>query len=329
MRVSPFSPLVFLEKVDERAQVYDVIDLVMQIETVGLASHAFDQRHKGVHGIRGAAVEFVAGDCACRPPHRAGIRSCVGAHHFDGAGTDAAGRFVNDTLEGAVIVAVRDQAQVRQRVLDFSALEEAQTAINPIGNSGVDQPFLKNARLRVRAIQNGRIGARIALCDPVTQATDDKVGFVALVVRRVHLDGLAVCALGPQVLAHARTVIGDHGICGVQNGAGRAVVLFELDDQGAREIFLEAVNMLDARAAPAIDRLIVVADHERYACVASKQSQPGVLNGVGVLKLVDQKMLKAPPVMLQQFGVVAQHLVCAQQQLGEVDQAAALANLFV
>ena len=72
--------------------------------------------------------------------------------------------------------------------------------------------------------------------------------------------------------------------------------------------------MLDAGAAPPIDRLIVVADDERHAVVvAGKQSQPRVLDRVGVLELVDQQVSKAAAVMRQQFRIVSPQFVCAQQ----------------
>jgi hypothetical protein len=47
-------------------------------------------------------------------------------HLFERALADAARRRVHHALEGGVVVAVGDQAQVGQRVLDLGALEEAQ-----------------------------------------------------------------------------------------------------------------------------------------------------------------------------------------------------------
>ena len=57
--------------------------------------------------------------------------------------------------------------------------------------------------------------------------------------------------------------------------------------------------------------------------------QPRVLQPVGVLELVDQDVAEAPLVVLAQRGVVAQQLVGAQHQLGEVDHAFALALVLV
>src|SRR5262249_28728457 len=47
---------------------------------------------------------------------------------------------------------------------------------------------------------------------------------------------------------------------GAEDVLGGAVVAFEPDDLGAREILLEAQDVVDLGAAPAVDGLVVVAD---------------------------------------------------------------------
>ena len=54
--------------------------------------------------------------------------------------------------------------------------------------------------------------------------------------------------------------MGDEVGRGTQDMGGRAVVALQADDGGAREILVEAQDVVDLRAAPAIDRLVVVAD---------------------------------------------------------------------
>ena len=56
--------------------------------------------------------------------------------------------------------------------------------------------------------------------------------------------------------------------------------------------------------------------------VAREQPEPAVLDRVRVLELVDEQVPEALAVVVQQLLVVAQHLVRAQQQLGEVDEPA-------
>ena len=91
------------------------------------------------------------------------------------------------------------------------------------------------------------------------------------------------------------------------------------------------------RVAPAVDGLVLVA-HRPYGAVAAvggaprhtgQHPQPSVLNAVGVLELVHQQMPKAALVVFQQVRPFQQELVAAQQQLGEVHQAALPAELLL
>ena len=99
---------------------------------------------------------------------------------------------------------------------------------------------------------------------------------------------------------------------------------------GPREIALEVLHVGDVRAAKRVDRLVVVADreHRRVRSPASSL-QPLVLQHVGVLELVDQQVREAAPVVLAQAVVLREQLVAAQQQLGEIDDAFALAHRLV
>ena len=98
----------------------------------------------------------------------------------------------------------------------------------------------------------------------------------------------------------------DHGIGGLEDGAGGAVILFQPDDARAGKIIFELEDVLDLRAAPAIDRLVIVADHEQVALGPYEQAQPGILDTVGVLKLVHQYVAEARLVMFAHGRVVAQ-----------------------
>ncbi len=89
------------------------------------------------------------------------------------------------------------------------------------------------------------------------------------------------------------------------------------------------MQVLDPRAAPAIDRLVVVADDEGRAVGAGDELHPVVLDRVGVLELVDEHVTEALAVMREQRRVVAPELIRTQQQLGEIEDAGFAAGLFV
>ena len=60
----------------------------------------------------------------------------------------------------------------------------------------------------------------------------------------------------------------DHIVRGCQDADRRAVVLFELDHMQAREIDLQLLEVFERRAAPAIDRLVIVADRRKRGAPA-------------------------------------------------------------
>ena len=117
--------------------------------------------------------------------------------------------------------------------------------------------------MRVGAIQNGQIRMPATPVQVLAQTVGDELRLVVLVERGIELDRLAFAAVGPQILAEAVGVLGDQSVGGLENGAGGAVVLFELDDFGAGEILLEADHVLDFCAAPTIDRLVIIANNHQ------------------------------------------------------------------
>jgi hypothetical protein len=59
---------------------------------------------------------------------------------------------------------IGEQTQIGQRIADLGALEEAQSAIDPIG-TGLDQRLLEQPRLGRGAIEDGALGAPMAVVD--------------------------------------------------------------------------------------------------------------------------------------------------------------------
>src|SRR3569623_14516 len=306
---------LFLAVMIEQAAVLDhVIGLLAQFQRGGLAAAPFDELDERLARRHGACrqrrrSEF--GDAGLEQRNLPRPRPV--AHRGHGAVADAAGRRVHYAFERGVVVAVGNEAQVTERVLDFGALGGAQAPEEAIGHADRQQRFFEHPRLRVRTIKYRRLTAALAGFRPALDALDDEARLVEFVERGVEQDRFALLAAGPQFLAEPAAVVSDQRIRRFEDGAGRAVILFETQETRAGEIFAVALDVFDARAAPAVDRLIVVADREQAGTVAREQPQPGVLQPIGVLKLVDQDVLKALAVMGENLGAVAQQFMGAQQ----------------
>jgi hypothetical protein len=88
-------------------------------------------------------------------------------------------------------------------------------------------------------------------------------------------------------------VLLDDRVGGGQDVAGRAVVALQLDDARARVVALEVEDVADVGAAPAVDRLVLVADDGDAAGAPRQQAHQPVLDAVRVLELVDQHVVEA------------------------------------
>ena len=171
-----------------------------------------------------------------------------------------AARRVVDALEGQVVVGLHGDAAIGQRVADLLALVEARPADHPVGQAHGDEAFLELARLEAGAHQDGDLAQRVLVALQRLDLLADRARLLVAVPHAAQRDALALLDLGPQRLAEPSLVVGDQVRGGGQDVRGRAVVALQPDDGGARKILLEAQDVADLGAAPAVDRLVVVAD---------------------------------------------------------------------
>jgi hypothetical protein len=118
-------------------------------------------------------------------------------------------------------------------------------------------------------------------------------------VRSASCSSLSAFAqIAPQVLREQLGVGANHIVGGAQDGAGGAVVLLQLDDFQRGEVDWQFLQVVQGGAAPAVDRLVVVAhggETGAFGLVATHQQlQHLVLRGIGVLVLVHQHMAHQP-----------------------------------
>ncbi len=66
-------------------------------------------------------------------------------------------------------------------------------------------------------------------------------------------DGQAPALLSTQVLGRAVDVVGDDGLGHVEDGLGRAVVLFQQDDPGVRVVASKTVYVAEVSAAEGVN----------------------------------------------------------------------------
>ena len=126
-------------------------------------------------------------------------------------------------------------------------------------------------------------------------------------------------AVGEDRLLRAIRVVGDQFVGGGQDGRGRTVVLLELEDLRALEVFLEAQDHSIVAAAPRIDRLVVVTDDRNVLVLVGEQRDEPVLREVDVLVLVDQHVAELRLIPHARLIVFFEERDRARDQVVEVE----------
>ena len=234
---------------------------------------------------------------------------------------DAAPRDIHNPLERQIVGRAHGRAQIGDGVADFLALVEAQPANHAIGHAQDDQPFLEGAGLEAGAHQDRHFVQRFPgpaqRLDPVA----DHAGFFIRVPYAHDADLFAflrIRSARAQRLAQATFVMRDQPRSRGQDMRGRAIIRFQPDDPRAIEILLEAEDVFHFRAAPGIDRLVVIPHAADVLVTLRQQPQPVILDQVGVLIFVHQDIPKRTMVLRQDVRVGEQDLDHMQHQIAEI-----------
>jgi hypothetical protein len=174
--------------------------------------------------------------------------------------------------ERGVVVVVRDEAEVRDDVLDLGALEHRLPARDVVGDVLRAKRRLEHLRLVVAAIQDREVRIPGALLEAhALDARDDHFGFRLVVGRGRGPDGVAVPEVAPQLLVEELLVVGDQRVGRAQDAHGRAIVLLELHDLEVGKVARKRCEVVERRPAPSVDRLVVVAHGSERRAVSSQR----------------------------------------------------------
>ena len=128
-----------------------------------------------------------------------------------------------------------------------------------------------------------------------------------LVLHRDHANRLTLAVFRPQFFLKQLRIIRNHRVGRIQNPLGRAVILLQFDHLDLRKVALQQFQIVQSRAAPRINRLIIVAHGGEHRARAGQQLDQLILHRIGVLILVHQN--------IADFRLPAlTHLIVAAQQ---------------
>ncbi len=127
--------------------------------------------------------------------------------------------------------------------------------------------------------------------------------------------------LRPELLVLARRVARHDRVGGVEDQLGRAVVALELDDGRLGPVALEVEDVAQVRAAPRVDRLVVIADDAQVVVLLGERPDPQVLRPVRVLVLVHVQVAPALLVLGEHLRRLLEQADGLEQQVVEIERA--------
>ena len=165
-----------------------------------------------------------------------------------------------------------------------------------------------------------------SMSSPTARASSDESQPEVTATRAAHLR-----RVGEERLPEPALVVRDQARGSGEDVAGRAVVAFEPDHDSAGEIALEAQDVVHLRAAPAVDRLVVVADaaEVRLRIALRQEPQPQILRDVGVLVFVDQHVAETLLEIGEHVDVLLEEAKAFEQQVAEVGGVQGLQPLLI
>ena len=184
---------------------------------------------------------------------------------------------IDDALEGEIVGRRIDHAQISERIANLGALVEPRAADDAVRQAERDEAVFEFAHLERGAHQDGDLVERVAIALQLLDLLADGARFLLGIPGAGDRDLLAQLVLGAQRLAEAAFVMRDQVRGGGEDMAGGAVIALQPDHGGAGKIVLEAQDVVDLGAAPAVDRLIVVADAADVFCALCVSALPSPL----------------------------------------------------
>ena len=214
------------------------------------------------------------------------------------------------------------QAERRQDVLDLFALVEADAADDLVGDAAKPQRLFDGPALRGGAVHHGDVvvGDTVDLRH-APDLVGDELRFVTLIRQLAQDDLLAVVVLRAQAAVDAGHVFADDAVGGLDDASRRAVIQLQVDLASIGVILLEIEDVADVGLAPAVDRLVGIADDEQVAVPFRERGDKHVLHPVGVLVLVDHDVQEALLIAFQQVGRCLEEVDRLGEQVIEIERA--------
>src|SRR5712692_1172138 len=257
---------------------------------------------------------------AAESPGRHSVQATIGEAHD---------RPLEHAHQSSVVHRVLGEAKHRQLVLDFLAVEETRAAARQIRDALAPELVLKVSREHADGVSKDRDvreGAAAAIQPP------DGLGHRARLGPRVwrhdysHRPAAGAARRDEVGLVREIRIAPDERRGAIEDLLERSTVVRERESRALEP----AADVLDLGVAPAVDRLLRVADHGHVPEVVRGQESDEVeLDPVGVLELVDEQIAEPFAAAPAELGHSLEGIDHLEDQVVEIAQPAGRQRFFV
>ena len=239
-------------------------------------------------------------------------------------------RIVDDTLDSLFIIRIRHQTEICNNILNFLALVETQSAINAIRNTLLSELLLEAAALGIGTVENGKviILATILALDTLHILRHNHRLFL-VAVSRLILNLLTLRILAEHILRNLVAVMLDQTVSRLNDGLGRAVVLFQFEETRSLKLALIVENIIDIGTTETIDTLRVITHGTNTLLLLTELHDDRHLNVIGILILIHQDIIEAGGIFVANILMFPEELIGKRQQIIEIHGISLLAALHV
>src|SRR5690625_1431485 len=146
----------------------------------------------------------------------------------------------------------------------------------------------------------------------------DEAGLRLAVPEALDAHWLSRISLRPERLAEPPLIARDEPGSSTQYRRGGTIVAFQPNNLCVGEVLLEAQDVFALRAAPAVDRLVVIAHAADIVLRHGEQAQPEILGDVGILIFIHEQITEALLPALRHLWPHSEERQIVQQQVTEV-----------
>ena len=244
--------------------------------------------------------------------------------------TDSTSRIVDDTLDSLFIIRIRYQTEISNNILNFLALVETQSAINAIRNTLLSELLLEAAALGIGAVENGKITILATILAPDTlHVLRHNRRLFLVAVSRLILNLLTLRILAEHILRNLVAVMLDQTVSRLNDGLGRAIVLFQFEETRALKLALIVENIIDIGTTETIDTLRVITHGTNTLLLLTELHDDRHLNVIGILILIHQNIIEAGGIFVANILMLPEELIGKHQQIIEIHGIGLLAALHV